>query len=663
MTEGAFRPTPPTPEEIAGVQQVVEILSDAYNPEQVLNALRRNHGDVQKAISALLDDPTSGDIPPLPADDISALREAAASVVQSQSLPHLTGDTDPDEDMKKAMAASLEDIAPILQPSTRAPNPDWAMVPSNAPVTGLTQDEQDMNQAIQLSLQEELSLDQFDEKPLEERLRKGVTPVALRASKVTQTYAAMVMHALYFVPQVRRAIASYLPYAPDGNSEDMSTDLDIRVVPPTNGPARLVWSMLETFVYLDLARLTELSADSLLDQLPIDPWSPGANGSQSPGHLAFEFYAQVALAIESVLHLDDATTEGQPDWPRLFHFRHGPSNREPDRRAFNHSIDDSIAKVHVSGHPDINDLVSCLDAELKQVGPNESQPQVIVYPSEVVAFQLLHHSSGDRQKFSFPPYFYLDQFMHEKSKLANEKRRLKSNLLQKIAELEARRKALTKFQDRDTLADLQSAAYYYENIAEDEGSETRRSALQDTAGKLRKIISQIETELQNIDANISQCKAGVNDAFNCPGLHDFRYELRAVLMHDGFYGRNHLYSYVKEKGVWWKTIEHTITEVSEEEVLEDPTGLHLSAGPFLLIYSRGLSPNEENEKAAWPEDLKNNVKRDNQTFFETLGPEVVAGFEDPNSPLTAVFPLPSDTETSSMDVEPPSRTDDMDLDV
>lgn len=87
MTEGAFRPAPPTPEEVAGVQQVVEILSNAYNPEQALNALRRNHGDVQKAISALLDDPTSGDIHPLPADDISALREAAASVVQSQNIP------------------------------------------------------------------------------------------------------------------------------------------------------------------------------------------------------------------------------------------------------------------------------------------------------------------------------------------------------------------------------------------------------------------------------------------------------------------------------------------------------------------------------------------------------------------------------------------------
>lgn len=35
-----------------------------------------------------------------------------------------------------------------------------------------------MNQAIELSLQDELSLDQFDEKPLEERLRRGDAFVA-----------------------------------------------------------------------------------------------------------------------------------------------------------------------------------------------------------------------------------------------------------------------------------------------------------------------------------------------------------------------------------------------------------------------------------------------------------------------------------------------------
>ena len=38
---------------------------------------------------------------------------------------------------------------------------------------GISQDDQDMNQAIEASLSEGIALDQFDEKPLEERLRIG----------------------------------------------------------------------------------------------------------------------------------------------------------------------------------------------------------------------------------------------------------------------------------------------------------------------------------------------------------------------------------------------------------------------------------------------------------------------------------------------------------
>ena len=42
----------------------------------------------------------------------------------------LTGD-DESEDLKRAMAMSLEDTAPTFGPSNRAPDPNWAMVPSN----------------------------------------------------------------------------------------------------------------------------------------------------------------------------------------------------------------------------------------------------------------------------------------------------------------------------------------------------------------------------------------------------------------------------------------------------------------------------------------------------------------------------------------------------
>lgn len=100
------------------------------------------------------------------------------------------------------MRASLEDH-PIARfgPSDRAPNPEWAMVPSNVRVHvpcvaareeelsnpkvevnaagGMSQDDQAMSQAIEASLSYNISEDVFHELPLEERVRQGDTYVFL----------------------------------------------------------------------------------------------------------------------------------------------------------------------------------------------------------------------------------------------------------------------------------------------------------------------------------------------------------------------------------------------------------------------------------------------------------------------------------------------------
>ena len=55
------------------------------------------------------------------------------------------------------------------------------------------------------------------------------------------------------------------------------------------------------------------------------------------------------------------------------------------------------------------------------------------------------------------------------------------------------------------------------------------------------------------------------------------------------------------------------------EVLEDPVGLHLGAGPFLLIYSRALLPEEENAKLPWPERIKVPLPTHNISLFLTPG--------------------------------------------
>ncbi|EKM56764.1 uncharacterized protein PHACADRAFT_207955 [Phanerochaete carnosa HHB-10118-sp] len=678
--EGPFRPAPPTPVESQKMNQVLEVLAGACTEQQVLSLLRRHSGNIERTIQALLDDPNSGmDTTPTTDDflGLHSLREADMQM-RAQAPPHprspppsrpekpevppidLTAD-DESEDLKRAMAMSLEESGPTFGPSTRAPDPNWAVVPSNVAVSALSQDDQDMHQAIEASLSETLSTEQPSKKPLEERIRQGETPVALRVSNPRHIYAAMVLHALYFVPQVRKAICSYFPISTPAEISEITLDPDNAIVPPGGGPGRKVWALLETFVYMEYSRLSELHADQLIEDIAVDPWS---RPNEGPGDLAFAFYEKIALAVESALHADAATDALKQDsWQRLFFFRHGPSNLEPYRGPFTQNCDCAIAKISVYGFLDANDLVTCLAKELKEASDDPLAPQLILKPSDVVAFQLTR-SSSDRLRFNFPAYFYLDRFLYDKASMAGEKRKLQQELLGEVVQLEATRAALTKFEGRDILADLRSAAYYYENVVEDDSDEMRRGTVQDTAATLRKIIGQIEAELESTEASIEKCKAEAERAFDCPGLQDFRYELRAVLMHDGFYGRSHLYSYVKRRGIWWKTAENTTIEVPEAEVLEDPAGLHLGAGPFLLIYSRSVPQEEESVKLPWPEGIKNDVKENNMAFFEELGPEALANIEDPNSPLTTIQAMAIDTPTdsSSMVVEPPSRADPMDLD-
>lgn len=42
-----------------------------------------------------------------------------------------------------------------------------------------------------------------------------------------------------------------------------------------------------------------------------------------------------------------------------------------------------------------------------------------------------------------------------------------------------------------------------------------------------------------------------------------QYDLRVVFMHDGLYGRKHLYSYVHDKSCWWKIADSLIQKVTE----------------------------------------------------------------------------------------------------
>jgi len=118
-------------------------------------------------------------------------------------------------------------------------------------------------------------------------------------------------------------------------------------------------------------------------------------------------------------------------------------------------------------------------------------------------------------------------------------------------------------------------------------------------------------------------------------------------MWDGVYGRTHTYSYVRARnGKWYKCVESTVTEVGsglfffphtedvvysfpcqveEKTVLSDPTGLHMGAGPFMLIYSQSLGDSPVGE----PEEIEEKGEAEGKEEAEAEAEEPAETREKP----------------------------------
>ncbi|KZT72928.1 hypothetical protein DAEQUDRAFT_808891 [Daedalea quercina L-15889] len=665
----------PTQDEQEAVNTLRAMMGDAISAEVALKVLRKHNGDMDKAASALIEGDTGG-----AASDAMDTSWAGGATVGPRTPPpskpeqdatviDLTAD-DEDKELSRALQASLEDTRTHFGPSNRAPDPNWAVVPSNVATAGVDPQDESLSRAIAASLEDAPGLDCYEELPLEERLRKDQRPVALRPTSSPLAYAGLLLHSLYYVPQIRHAVAHWAHMYSEKhtpNHEDITTSIS------KDDPAFLVWSMMEIFTNMEVALLSELNSDGAIQAFSPEPWG---NPIEHPGDHSFSFYNRLTRVVELSVQ-DTPHTDSAPDWPsRLFHFRYGISTEDLSIMPFDSAHDLSVVKVDVRGTDDANDLVSCLSSELGLTGATTpaTKQHVIFEPSEVVAFQLVRENTlpsyeasvgvrTERTTFKYPNHVYLDQFLAVNLALGNELRDKQQRSTTEIEELAAKRLALTRHKDRDTLADLRSSLHYYENVAEDEGDATRKASVQEMAVQLRKILTRIENELQSIDASVAKLKDEAANLFNVPELQQHRYDLRVVLVHDGLYGRKHLYSYVKDKGTWWKTQDYIVSEVSEETVFNDSAGLHLGAGPYFLIYSRALSEEEENTRAQWLEGIKNSVKHNNQMFLAALPPQVAMQVQDPNSPPTSPYnsQAPSEYTMSSGTVEPPqSREEPMD---
>ncbi|KAH9988118.1 hypothetical protein BJV74DRAFT_840135 [Russula compacta] len=615
------------------------------DPEVARRVLRKHNGDVQKAATSILEGDTGAE-DPWPTD-FGALTDVSTSVAgpstpprkysrifcvvrilltalvaskpeRDKSIIDLTGD-DQSVELRRALHASLPTSAygpPASQfrPSDRAPDPNWAMVPSNVEQpSGISQDEHYLSRAIQESMRETYN-DQYTTLTLEQLARKDNRPVAIRPSQGSLVYAALIFQGLYYVPQVRRSIARWRPQPESPNAEFVS--------PPTGGEELLIWTLVENYTHMDLAVIGELNLDSCLAALQLNP---PAYSIASPGELSFDFLQRVTLTIERSLNKGVATQTHK--WPRLFYFRYGPADAQPDTSPFDQRQDMAIVKVDIRDDNHSADLVSALSARMAH-SEIPSKQQVIFEPSDVVTFQL---------PFRYPKHIYLDQYMKENVEISSAKWRQQKEITEKIQNLTLRENALKKHQNVEIFKSLQATVHYYDHVANKETPQ-RAAAIVTQTQKLRKIIARIENELETIQTQKDNLKDQLSRIFEGPELREHRYDIRVVFMHNGLYGRDDLYSYVNDNGTWWKTVDWAVTEVSEETVLTDSTGFHLGAGPYMLIYSRAV-PEGDQAPLQWPENVVRSVQLNNQLFLK----KVTQGATS----QTAEISVPSSTSASS----------------
>ncbi|KAF7969673.1 hypothetical protein HWV62_26731 [Athelia sp. TMB] len=614
---------------------LVSLMGDG-DPEVAKRVYKKFNGDMQRAASAILEGDTGAEagsgtaqrpgtpvagLSPL-ANSIEFLPQAAPGLKGPSPVIDLTGDED--TEMARALEASLQTPSnPQLGPAPKSTN-DWqvAIRPNAESGPAVSQDDQQMSRAIQESLQgsfDQAAEDQLETLPLSANFRKDKRPMALRPSKPSYAYAALIVQALFFVPQVRLAVSRYRP-----SSEQLESIPD-----PEED---FMWTLLDLFTMMDLALTAQLVPDDLISKFEISGWT---RPTDLPCKLSNDFYDKFSEIVEQIIsRMLIITDPSSRQKGRMFHFSYG--NGTGDDTIGDLPDVTSIVSVTVGSNSNegSQDLMSCLSAQFAPPG-NEAQRKqnVILELSDIVAFELhpgYRGSAKDRKPFSFPKVIYLDQFMQENADFAQAARARQRAISEEVDKLTLRKKSLTSFDNKNTLKDLRSTVYYYEQVADANGDATRQADIERTCNKLKHILASIENEVKStyllqlvhhllmpllaIDAKIIELNAESQTLFDVPEMQANGYNLRAVFIHDGLFGRRSLYSYVQDQDKWWKTHDASVTEVTEETVLSDSTGLHLGAGPYMLIYSQNMPEELHDEvlKPNWPQKLTVDTSADSE---------------------------------------------------
>ncbi|KAF8684906.1 hypothetical protein RHS04_00971 [Rhizoctonia solani] len=601
--------------------EFLQALGSAATRDQIANLLKKYNGNAEIVAGHLLDGnfdtPAVGVSEPeergrtmnKSAPALPPRRKHSSPVDNSMALVPTTGEQPPrydqmeDDDMKKALALSMEDQGPPpLEPIPEEYGPynqqDVKKYDNRA------RTDHALRQALEASLNDgksNLAADLYVDRPAEERGRESDgRPVAFRSSDQNSIFAPPIFQALMALAPLRaRLKEQHAQFTPNGD-QVAKENLEHAWHDSQLTRDMMCHAECTQQAYIDIKPWTGEWSDS------VSAHSPATAATELLGRLTKNLNLALASPITPLFLPTIDSVSNEAKVPKSPLPPHVELTKPQDQQYY------VIPLAMGAGSPNNNNLADILEYHIAADGlgfVRDTLPEILSFKVDRSPNQ-----SGGTGKFGFPARLWFDRWVMDKRDfvLRTIKSREK-DIEEQVKTMESESVKLRKCEGRDTLADLRACIRHFEHTATDGGDPKRKVRNDNTLKKLKSILKDIEDKLA------------------------------AVVIHDGLLGRAHIFSYIRYNDKWWKIVDDDVTEASEETVLSDSSGVHLGSGAFLMFYSK---PNEGKE-SPWPRKDRIKSQKLDEEFRATLPPTVRFKFE---KSAQIISPTDSD-EDEYMDAE------------
>ncbi|OAV95855.1 hypothetical protein PTTG_04903 [Puccinia triticina 1-1 BBBD Race 1] len=580
-------------------------------------------------------------------------------------------------ELNAAIEASLAADPALPNPSQNLP----ALDPTSATLKDLSAEDEQMSKALEESLamsgSRTLEADaKFSHPPPTKRQRAPATPTALRVHNPHLVFLPCLLSAMYAARPFRDRILAFQPTLQLVSQELIEHDIDglwngksswrsgdnwsekAQASEIILAVQRLFAAMTHTKrAYLDVQELSLLLG---YEEGEMISWS--LNEPNKGCNRTYETIAEAwrELAWSRVNPGTPKPSSSDPINPellleyedelRLFHWK-GHKLTLPLAEEEDDGLAEEISKatadnsttsltLNASGEcgSSLNEIYACIDAQVWL--PEMGQAHFLDGSSQVIAFEIDRRASssssssfaggagtgvfGDelRKPFALHPCFWVDRYLlqnrHAIARLRDEISRIEGEADVSLA----RRNQLTMAGDKDLLSTLKATVDYLsvesQFLTPSLGErETKKKAM---LAKFQASLARLEAELTSLDDRAKTALAEAKAVFDVDEMRVVGpHELAAVVVSDGFSGREHMWTYVKaEDGRWFKSLDQSVTEVSLETVLSDPAGLHMNSGHIFAIYVLKPASEEpgppDSSTIKLPSHLEEAITKDNELF-------------------------------------------------